>query len=187
MVADTILLKGINDFEFLSEDSSQVGKLFMGREVLPLARASTARDFHLSIGNNAARSRLHRLLSEWGLAAASVIHPSATLAASAEISAGSFIAAGAILAPNCRVGNSSIINHRAVVDHDAWVGRYCHIAPGVILGGAVRIGDNVLVGAGAIVLPGIRIEDGAVVGAGAVVLDNVPQGVTVVGVPARQI
>jgi|SRR3990167_1464861 len=42
-------------------------------------------------------------------------------------------------------------------------------------------------GAGVIVLPGITIGEGALVGAGAVVTKDVPDGVTVVGNPARVI
>ena len=41
------------------------------------------------------------------------------------------------------------------------------------------------VGTGAIVLPGVVIGVGAMVGAGAVVAEDVPDGVTVVGNPAR--
>lgn len=41
------------------------------------------------------------------------------------------------------------------------------------------------VGTGAIVLPGVVIGEGALVGAGAVVTEDVPDGVTVVGNPAR--
>lgn len=54
------------------------------------------------------------------------------------------------------------------------------------LGGPVpKIGDDVLVGAGACVLGGITVGDGAVIGANAVVLHDVPAGATAVGVPAR--
>lgn len=49
------------------------------------------------------------------------------------------------------------------------------------------IEDNVTVCAGAIVIGDVRIGNGAVVGAGAVVKNDVSAGMTVVGVPARQI
>lgn len=47
------------------------------------------------------------------------------------------------------------------------------------------IGNNVTIGAGARVLGGIVVGDGATIGANAVVIDNVPPGVTMVGIPAK--
>lgn len=49
------------------------------------------------------------------------------------------------------------------------------------------IGNNVTIGAGARVLGGIVVGDGASIGANAVVIDDVPPGVTVVGIPARPV
>ncbi|MDH3706931.1 MAG: transferase, partial [Acidimicrobiia bacterium] len=56
-----------------------------------------------------------------------------------------------------------------------------------VLSGGVRIGDRVLLGSGAVVLPGCRIGDDVVVGAGAVVTGDVSPGCTVVGVPAQPV
>ncbi len=52
---------------------------------------------------------------------------------------------------------------------------------------AVRIGNDVWLGANAVVLPGVTIGDGAIVGAGAVVTRDVPAHTVVAGVPARPI
>ena len=49
------------------------------------------------------------------------------------------------------------------------------------------VGDNVSIRVGAIVIGDITIGDGAEVGAGAVVARDVPDGVTVVGLPARPV
>ena len=49
------------------------------------------------------------------------------------------------------------------------------------------IRDGVFVGAGARVLGGITVGANALIGANAVVVHDVPDGVTVVGIPARQI
>ncbi len=49
----------------------------------------------------------------------------------------------------------------------------------------IVIGERAFIGAGAVILPGVRIGRDAVVGAGAVVTRSVPDGVTVVGNPAR--
>lgn len=53
------------------------------------------------------------------------------------------------------------------------------------IGAAVKIEDDVWIGAHAVIMPGVTIGEGAVVGAGAVVRENVPPFAIVVGVPAR--
>ncbi|ABR31083.1 serine acetyltransferase [Thermosipho melanesiensis] len=49
------------------------------------------------------------------------------------------------------------------------------------------IGKNVLIGSGAKILGPVRIGDNARIGANSVVLDDVPNGATFVGIPARQV
>lgn len=49
----------------------------------------------------------------------------------------------------------------------------------------VYIGNDVLIGAYAIILPGVTIGDGAVIGAGSVVTHNVPSYAVAAGVPAK--
>jgi len=51
----------------------------------------------------------------------------------------------------------------------------------------IDIGANVWIGSGARILDGVRIGRHAIVGAGSVVTKAVPEGATVVGVPARVI
>jgi acetyltransferase-like isoleucine patch superfamily enzyme len=80
-----------------------------------------------------------------------------------------------------------IVNHGAVVDHDVQVGDFSHVAPLAALGGNVRVGSRVLVGAGAQVLAGVRICDDVVVGAGAVVLADIEAPGVYAGVPARRV
>lgn len=85
-----------------------------------------------------------------------------------------------------RIGRGAILNTGCTVDHHAQIGDYTHIAPpGVHLGGEVSIGGHTLVGIGAVVLPRCRVGAGCIIGAGAVVIGDVPDGVTMVGVPAR--
>jgi len=53
--------------------------------------------------------------------------------------------------------------------------------------GKVIIGNNVLIGANAVILPGVKIGDNTVIGAGAVVTKNVPKNTIVIGVPAKPV
>jgi acetyltransferase-like isoleucine patch superfamily enzyme len=71
------------------------------------------------------------------------------------------------------------------VDHDCDIGEFVHIAPGTHLAGNVRVETGAFVGTGVSVIPGMRIGRWSVIGAGGVVICDVPEEVTVVGVPAR--
>jgi acetyltransferase-like isoleucine patch superfamily enzyme len=71
------------------------------------------------------------------------------------------------------------------VGHDSHCGSYSRLNPQACISGEVAIGTEVFFGANATALPRINIGDGVVVGAGAVVVDDVPDGMTVKGVPAR--
>lgn len=53
--------------------------------------------------------------------------------------------------------------------------------------GAICLGRHVIIGTSSVVLPGVHLGDGAAVGALTLVRKNVPEGVVVSGVPARQI
>ena len=73
---------------------------------------------------------------------------------------------------------------------DAYIGRDCDLAEGVTIaaaGGAPWIGDRVQIGPGAKVIGPIRVGNDAAIGANAVVEADVPDGVTVAGVPARRV
>jgi len=61
---------------------------------------------------------------------------------------------------------------------------FSHIAPIATLKGGLNIGNAVLIGAGADILPNVSINGGCIVGAGLVVLNNMNPGVIYAGVPA---
>ncbi|MDX6636632.1 MAG: serine O-acetyltransferase, partial [Solirubrobacterales bacterium] len=73
------------------------------------------------------------------------------------------------------------------------IGAGCTLRQGVTIGNRVdggpvpALGDQVELGAYAQVLGGVRIGDGCRIGALSVVLDDVPDGATAVGAPARVI
>ncbi len=162
------------------------GQLIAGVNLIASDQALvSAQCIHVAIGNAAAREKESASLPADKLA--TVIHPRASVSAQASVAAGCFIAAQAVVAPMARLGRAVIVNHGAVVDHDVIVGDFSHIAPLAALGGAVRIGQRVLIGSGASVLPGIRIGDDVTVGAGSVVCSDLPDAGVYAGVPARRL
>jgi sugar O-acyltransferase (sialic acid O-acetyltransferase NeuD family) len=143
--------------------------------------------FVVTIGNphGSVRLTFHDRFIQMGLQPGTVVHPSAYVAHNAVIGSGAQIMAGAIIGAESRIGKECIINTKASIDHENVLEDGVEIAPGATLCGLVRVGVNAWVGAGATVLPRITIGHNAIVGAGAVVTEDVPDGTTVVGIPAK--
>lgn len=160
------------------------GSRFLG-DLDELAEADAR--YLLGIGSERVRAELDDRLTGLGLTAATVLHPAATVGSANDLNPGIVLFPGARVTTNVTLGRHTHLNVNASVSHDCVVGDHTTISPGAVVAGSCRIGDRVLVGAGATILQGRTVGDDAVVGAGAVVVDDVPSGVTVVGVPARQI
>jgi len=97
--------------------------------------------------------------------------------------------------PGAEIGQRFFIDHGmgVVVGETSKVGDDVTLYQGVTLGGTSlekgkrhpTIGDGVIIGSGAQVLGPLNVGNGARIGANAVVLQDVPQGATMVGIPAK--
>ena len=97
--------------------------------------------------------------------------------------------------PAARIGKGILIDHGTgvVIGETAVVGDEVSMLHGVTLGGTgkevgdrhPKVGDGVLLGAGAAILGNVRIGNGSKVAAGSVVLEDVPPHCTVAGVPSK--
>jgi len=102
---------------------------------------------------------------------------------------------GVDIHPGARIGKGIMIDHAhsVVIGETAVVGDNVSMLHSVTLGGTgkeeedrhPKIGDGVLIGAGAKVLGNIKVGHCSRIAAGSVVLEDVPPMKTVAGVPAR--
>lgn len=140
-----------------------------------------------AIGDNLLRRRLVERAHAQGWHIPSAVSRWAMIARTASIGAGAVVMPGAVLNAHAHLGTGSIVNSGAIVEHHVRVGPFAHIAPNATLAGRVQVGEASFVGAGAVVIPEVVIGERVIVGAGATVVRNVPDGVVVVGTPARTV
>ncbi|MGG4035786.1 acetyltransferase [Paenibacillus cisolokensis] len=132
------------------------------------------------------RDQIYQAYRSRGYRFITVAHPGAIVSGHAVIEEGAQIMAGAVVQSGAVIGENAIVNTRSSVDHHTRIGRSVHIAPGAVVCGNVEIGAAAFIGAGATIVQGICIGQAATVGGGAVVIRNVPDGVTVMGNPAKE-
>lgn len=193
VLIEALHLRSVTILGILDADPALVGQKILGIPVIGGDEKATEypfNDVRLVNGMGSVdvpdkRIGLFEKFKNQGFSFATVIHPSAVIASDVKLGEGTQIMAGAVIQPGSRIGRNVIINTRASIDHDCQIGDHVHVAPGATLSGGVSVGSKTHIGTGATVIQGIRIGSGSIVGAGALVLKNVPDSVTITGVPSR--
>ena len=189
VVADAALLAGWDEVIFFDDafpkKQTTGGWQVLGNTDELVKLAGTIDGVVVAIGDNSTRVAKQREMVKAKIVIATVLHPAAVVSSRARLGLGSVVMAGAVVNPFATLGAACIVNTSASVDHDCVLGDGVHISPGARLGGTVRVGNESWIGIGAAVREGISIGANVRIGAGAAVVDDVPDGLTVGGVPAR--
>jgi sugar O-acyltransferase (sialic acid O-acetyltransferase NeuD family) len=178
---------------FIDADPQLAGKAIgdvpiLGQaNLLPKLKSQKVKGAIVAIGDNHARRSYAAKLAQQGFELINAIHPRSIVSPTAKLGTNLVIAAGAVIGTDAVIGNDVIVNTAAVIDHECEIGQAVHICPGAALAGRVHVGEEAFIGLGSNIIPCMNIGRQSVVGAGAVVIADVPEGATVVGVPARVI
>jgi len=143
--------------------------------------------YALGTQNPERRALVAELQARFGIEMTGLIHPAAQVSPQARLGTGVYLNPGAMVGPGVVLEDHVCVYRAAVVGHDSHIGAYSRVGVGSRIAGLTRIGEGCTIFTGAIIGHELVIGDQVTVAAGAVVVRDVPDGVTVAGVPAKVI
>ena len=180
-VCDSIRQLGEYQVEGLLSETIPIGEKSCGYTVI--GNPNSKEWLHLmsfvAIGDNAMRERLSQL----GYQFINAIHPTAQIGTAK--CTGTYFAANSFVGNGATVGNFCIVNTASVLEHDSTLGDYSHIAPGVVTGGRVKIGERTFIGLNSTVKDGITVGNNCLIGQASNVICDVPDNQVWFGNPAK--
>jgi sugar O-acyltransferase (sialic acid O-acetyltransferase NeuD family) len=192
VVIASLFSQGLRLIKIFDDDSAKKNTVLLGCSVFGTRQAlveyqqkNKQARLIVAIGVDRVRKKIYQELIAQGVEMGQAIHADTSIAPGVILGKGLMIMARAVVNPDAQIGNNVIINTGVIIEHDCMIGNHSHIAPGAVLCGGVKVGGLTLIGAGAVVLPGIQIGHNCVVAAGAVVCEDVADGSTVMGIPAK--
>ena len=143
-------------------------------------------EFTIGIGGPTLRKILYDKFIKLGGEFVSTISKNSTIGSFGnEIGIGSNLMQNIVLTNDIYIGKGVIINQLSSIGHDVIIKDFCEICPNVSISGNCEIGEYSFIGTGAIILPKVKIGKNVVVGAGAVVSKDLPDNCVAVGIPAK--
>lgn len=115
-----------------------------------------------------------------------LIHPLHQINRHASMQHGCIIGPNVAVSVDVEIGNFTNIQQYTVIGHDAKIGNWCQINSHCMIAGGARIGNFVTIHPGSIITSRAVVGDGVTVGAGSVVIGKIPDGITVLGNPAKK-
>lgn len=115
-----------------------------------------------------------------------IIHPLANVNRHAQVNRGCIVTPRVGISVDVNVGEFTNVQEYTVIGHDARIGNWCQINSHCTIAGGARIGNFVTIHPNCVITSRAVIGDGVTVGAGSVVVGRIPDGITVLGNPARR-
>ena len=114
-----------------------------------------------------------------------VVDPLALVSAHVSMEFGCFVGPFCVLEPRVTLGSKCALLGNVYLAHDAVLSEYTVCANSVSIAGGVKVGRASYIGANASLREYTAIGNCTVIGAGSVVVEDIPNGETVIGNPAR--
>lgn len=185
-VGDRYRILGIVD-----DDRSLHGTSIAGRPVFGgIDQVHWDRSSHLVIcaGRGQVRRRIVEQLAAHDIGPsryATIVHPSVHVPSSCFVGVGSVLLAQVAITADARIGRHVVAMPNVSVTHDDVVDDYATLCAGVSLAGEVTVGEGAYLGTNASVRQHVRVGVDSTLGMGSSLIEDLPDGETWAGVPAR--
>ena len=143
--------------------------------------------YFVSIGDVGYRKLWFDRIRNRRLSIINIIDSSAIISSGVKMGIGNFVGKMAVINADAEIGNNNVINTKALIEHECKVGDHNHLSTNSVINGNVIVGNSVFLGSSSVCNGQLKIGSNAIIGSGSVIIKDVPENVTVVGVPARVI
>lgn len=177
----------------LDDDLSKVGTELWGVKVLGqisdiknILNKDNNIGVVISIANPLVKERIIKSLAQYkNIIYPNFIHIKTWISSKVKLGVGNIIYPGVSINYESEIHNFVTINMNASLGHNCILHDYVTISPGVDIAGFTDVGQSTFLGLGCNAIQGHKIGENVIVGAGAVIIHDVPDGATVVGNPGR--
>jgi sugar O-acyltransferase (sialic acid O-acetyltransferase NeuD family) len=171
-------------------DSSCIGKEIYGAKLFTLDTVTEEYDLNsfevsIAIGEPLVRKEIYHKLKSNDVKLATLVDNTAIISDTAKLGDGVIILAYCCVSSLAILGNNTVLNFYALIGHDVTLKENCVVSAAVNIGGNCSVGENSFIGMGAQIMQGVTIGKDVIVGIGSVVYNDIPDGVIVLGNPAR--
>lgn len=128
--------------------------------------------FVLALGNNVVKRMLVERIRSFGGKFTTLIHPTATIAKTAQLGEGNIICPFVMIGPNVIIGDFNHLTSQSIISHDSIVGDYNFFATALLCGHTV-VGDDNYMGIRVTTIPEITIGNRNKLQAGMIVDKNI--------------
>lgn len=131
------------------------------------------------------RESIREKVKRMGFSLTNLIDPTTIISPTARLGKGIIITPFSTISSDAVLHDNVLIQSYVRVGHDIEIGEDSVLSSNVGIGGKTTVGAQTYIGMGAVVKDELHVGSGSIIGMGAVVHTDVPDGVTMVGLPAR--
>lgn len=135
--------------------------------------------------NNTLRKKLFLHFKSKGFSFVNAIHPFTSISRTVSLGEGVIAYQGVVINTKAVIGDNCILALNSSVGHSTTIESHSLISAGANVGADAVVGSESLIAIGAKIVSGAKVGKNVLVAAGAVVVNDIPDNVSVFGIPAK--